>query len=664
VRRLGSFLIAAFACYATACGRGVSEDPLASEGLGGTSLHSGGSSGSTAATSGTNATGGAGPGSGSGGTSTGGNSGSGGASTGGVSGTGGLDDPECAPGRENVDGECLLVEGEECDSHGECASGNCADGVCCGAPCDGLCEHCDTSGTCRASETDAACQCAADTRCVEYRPPAPNACSGRGQCAECEPIYERKGVPCDVGRQCDGAGACELTGLGRVAAGERHTCMIDDDANVVCWGDNRFGQLGAVFALQRIGLDERLSDVPGRTLDFYEDVVQITAGAQHTCVLFHTGDVRCWGTMYDHPTFGVINSIWGTAQFEFVTGSEGMPPGAVGELEEFGFIDPLHTGNVMLADTAEQISAAPDGATICALLRSGNISCWGLNIFGQLGLGDRLPLDLAHEEFLPVVELAEPAIEVRSALGHTCVLTESGRVQCWGDGTYGRLGSGESGSRYSPGDYVDIGESGEPVVGLAVGLDHNCVLLTRGAVRCWGNNHQGQLGYGHTLAIGDNETPAQAVMQPGPDGREYLGGDVALGTEIIQVMTFPASSTRSSLGIWDSSPTCALTKDRFVRCWGRNDVGQLGYGHNQAGATEHTPFELEGIRSSDEFVMVSGQVLALAEGGRCALQGDEEAPAGSLYCWGANDHGQVGVQGNAFPSLTQRPFDLGPIHWW
>jgi alpha-tubulin suppressor-like RCC1 family protein len=496
--------------------------------------------------------------------------------------------------------------------------------ICCASICgENECETCGSDGTCSDHPPDDdSCEpvtCEPDTRCVKYD------------------------------SQCDGAGNCSITGHGSVAAGEHHTCAINHDANVVCWGDNRFGQLGAVFARQRVGLDEFPLQVPEREIDFEHDVVQITAGAQHTCVLFHTGAVRCWGTMYAHPTFGRINSIWGTFQVVFVPGSAAVAP-------PFGFINPLLTGNVILAEPAEQISAAQDGATICALLQSGRISCWGLNSFGQLGIGHTQQPDLGQLAQLAVVDLGERAVEVRSGSTNTCALTASGTVHCWGEGLYGRLGTGNNEPRNSP---VTV-EIGEPAVGLAVGFDHTCVLLARGAVRCWGNNHQGQLGYGHTLAIGDDETPAEAVSKQGPLGREFLGGDVALDVEAVtQIMTFPASSTISSAGIWDSSPTCALSTGKHVHCWGRNDVGQLGYGHNLGGATEHTPLELEGIRSSDRYVNMDGDVFALSEGGRCALRTD-----GGLYCWGANDYGQVGLMGNAFPSVTLTPAQIGVVHWW
>jgi alpha-tubulin suppressor-like RCC1 family protein len=663
VRRFGAFVLAGVATLGVACGRGVSENPLSGSGEGGGSGGSGAGSGEvTGGTSGMTG--------GSGGTTRPGASGGTTGATGGESGGG------VAGGASGSGGWSPLSDGKPCGSASECRSGRCEPTVtgatvCCETSCDDPCQRCSPNGQCDDSPaTDERCDavtCEPNTRCVTYRLPARGACSSNGECTQCKATFTREGVPCGAGRRCDGQGACELDASGRIAVGERHTCMVDDFSNVLCWGDNRFGQLGAVFERQRVGFDEQPRDVPDRELDFGSDVVQVTAGAQHSCALFDTGGVRCWGTMYDHPTFGRINSIWGTVGFVFALGTEGLPPGAVGPLATFGFIDPLNTEDVILPEKAEQISAAPDGATICALLESGKISCWGLNNFGQLGIGNTIPLDLTHLEVLDAVDLGERAVEVRSAFAHTCALTQSGLVHCWGDGLYGRLGSGQEGPRNSPGAPVEIGE---PAMGLALGFDHACVVLEGGAVRCWGNNHQGQLGYGHTLPIGDDETPAAAASLEGPAGRPVLGGDVDLGGVVKQVVTFPASSSRGSSGIWDSSPTCALTEDKYVRCWGRNDAGELGYGHNQAGATENTPFELGVSRESDRFVRVGGDVLALAPGGRCALRvADDEGETGSLYCWGPNDEGQLGVgqmgtPGTPRPSVTKRPIDLGPVHWW
>ena len=85
------------------------------------------------------------------------------------------------------------------------------------------------------------------------------------------------------------------------------------------------------------------------------------------------------------------------------------------------------------------------------------------------------------------------------------------------------------------------------MIQLAVGSGATCALLEGGALRCWGLNTSGKLGYGHTMNIGDDETPASA-------------GDVNVGGAVTQV----------SLG---EGHTCVVLDTGGVKCRGK---GQLG----------------------------------------------------------------------------------------
>jgi alpha-tubulin suppressor-like RCC1 family protein len=361
-------------------------------------------------------------------------------------------------------------------------------------------------------------------------------------------------------------------------------------------------------------------------------------------VLFENGAVRCWGAVTGAPGEDPP-VVLGTSEVAYTA------PNTEGRR----FVIPADTGDVILPDPDEdpavQISAASDGRTTCALLSSGNVSCWGDNASGQLGVGDTRPSDPEIETLRSVV-LGERAIEVRSGFDHTCVLTENGRVRCWGKGDAGRLGYGDTEPLFSPktgdGAYVDIGG---PAMGLALGHDHTCALLEAGAVRCWGENDLGQLGYGHKGRIGADETPAQAAagLTEPMTGRP-LGGDVDFGPVAMKQI----------VALAPSRSTCALSTDGNVWCWGQNDFGELGYGHDYDGAIQYTPREL-----ADEMlggaVFVGGTTLALAEGGRCALRTD-----GELYCWGLNDHGQLGLgypEGGFDVSTRYRPGDTFPVHW-
>jgi hypothetical protein len=92
---------------------------------------------------------------------------------------------------------------------------------------------------------------------------------------------------------------------------------------------------------------------------------------------------------------------------------------------------------------------------------------------------------------------------------HSCVVTSNGDVRCWGDDSEGQLGRGKSADLMYPGgasDAVDVslGASAQAVV---VGDRFSCALTKQHSVRCWGTNDAGQLGYGHTMNIGDDEPP-------------------------------------------------------------------------------------------------------------------------------------------------------------
>ena len=94
----------------------------------------------------------------------------------------------------------------------------------------------------------------------------------------------------------------------------------------------------------------------------------------------------------------------------------------------------------------------------------------------------------------------------------TCALLVSGSVRCWGSGTLGELGYGNTndiGDDETPASAGDI-DVGGIVTHIDVGFMHACATLENGAVRCWGRGGTGALGYGNTHDIGDNEAPAAA----------------------------------------------------------------------------------------------------------------------------------------------------------
>lgn len=249
------------------------------------------------------------------------------------------------------------------------------------------------------------------------------------------------------------------------------------------------------------------------------------------------------------------------------------------------------------------------GNTPCAGRNGGfGVTCWGWNQFGEVGDGttvDRLlPADVAAS--LPNLV----ALESSGADGHTCAINRdtagNSQLWCWGNNDNSALGVGSSVGAYSS-TPVRV-TAADPVAAssfgtLAVGRDVTCVIAGSG-ILCWGRNDYGQLGDGTTTP---RETP---VRVPFPQG---FGGRIAISV----------------------SPTgdFACASGNTVLCWGRNDRGQLGDGTT---IERHVP-----VPVAYNFVSELDEVAA-GNDHTCAHQAFSIRPRDRVYCWGANDHGQLG----------------------
>jgi hypothetical protein len=138
-----------------------------------------------------------------------------------------------------------------------------------------------------------------------------------------------------------------------------------------------------------------------------------------------------------------------------------------------------------------QAIAAGEAHT-CALTNQGGVKCWGRNQDGQLGHGTIVdtPMD--------VVGLASGVQAIATGGQYSCALTKEDAVKCWGDMIVGGLGDGTVERRLTPVDVLGLAGG---VKALAAGVYHSCVLTTTGDVKCWGSKRFGELGPG---AVGFN----------------------------------------------------------------------------------------------------------------------------------------------------------------
>jgi alpha-tubulin suppressor-like RCC1 family protein/sugar lactone lactonase YvrE len=225
----------------------------------------------------------------------------------------------------------------------------------------------------------------------------------------------------------------------------------------------------------------------------------------------------------------------------------------------------------------------------CALTRSGLVKCWGAGGTGQLGDGT----GMVRSNPTPVLAL-DNVVSLDSGNWYACAVTAAGAVWCWGDNANGQVGDGTTTRRLAP---VNVQGLAAGAVSVATGHDHACALLDDGTVRCWGDNAHGQVGDG-------TQTPRLVPVQ------------VAGLTDAVAI----------AAGFMH---TCALTAGGAVRCWGANDHGQLGDGTT---TMRLTPVAASGL-SSGAVTLAAGD----GDSHTCAVMGD-----GTLRCWGANTDGQLG----------------------
>ncbi len=412
----------------------------------------------------------------------------------------------------------------------------------------------------------------------------------------------------------DGAGAQNstrpLTGKGgsliSLADANTAKCAVFNTGQVKCWGLNVFGQLGYENVNQ---LGDAGAEM-GASLAFVNlgtgvKAAEIAGGDSFFCARMTTGQVKCWG-----------KNTNGQLGYEH---TNHLGDGASEMGDNLAFVD-LGTGR-----TAKFITAGGDHA--CAILDNDSVKCWGDNTNGQLGQGNTTSYGDAGSsmgDLLPAVNLGTgiTAKFIDAGSQHTCVVTNTNTVKCFGLGSDGRLGYENTASKGISGG--TIGDSlltvgiGTALFGyeLSVGASSSCVHInSSNEVKCWGDNSSGQLGREDTLDAGHVATSMDDNL-----------GTINLGT----------SRTALQVAHNDVNKTvCALLDDETVKCWGEGTSGALGNG-----ATTNLG---DTGSSMGDFLAVldlgtGRSAKRLSDKGSCAILDD-----GELKCWGKNDVGQLGL---------------------
>ena len=191
---------------------------------------------------------------------------------------------------------------------------------------------------------------------------------------------------------------------------------------------------------------------------------------------------------------------------------------------------------------------------------------------------------------------------VSAANNYACAILDNGELKCWGENDNGQLGNGGNNQINSPSTTsVDLG-TGRTAVAVSAGNDHNCAILDNGELKCWGEDRHGELG---------NGGPAWTVSNP-TDTNAPSSTSINLGTSRTAVAVSAASEY-----------TCAILDNGDLKCWGRDNYGQLGDGgsNTNTNAPSSTAIDLGTGRTA---VSVSTGTYHT-----CAILDN-----GDLKCWG------------------------------
>ena len=156
----------------------------------------------------------------------------------------------------------------------------------------------------------------------------------------------------------------------------------------------------------------------------------------------------------------------------------------------------------MLAAGGMTFDQAMAGVLSTCGISGGTAYCWGENLYGRLGTGvgdhEAAPTPLAGGRSYEFISQEA----VNNILRGGCGITTDGRLTCWGNNEHQELGTQTSeecdfNDNLGPCSTVPVlAELDEAVTHVGLGRQHTCALTDSEEVYCWGQNDQGQLGRG------------------------------------------------------------------------------------------------------------------------------------------------------------------------
>ena len=388
--------------------------------------------------------------------------------------------------------------------------------------------------------------------------------------------------------------ARELKAL-EISVGGNSSCVRFAGGRIKCWGENVYGQLGyGDYNHRGDSSNEMGASLPFVDLGVGRTAVQTASGEDHTCAILDNGSLKCWGKN-------------GNGQLGGGTSDRTQPP----------------LSGVYLGMDRTAIQVDTEGNYTCAILDNGSLVCWGENNYGQLGNGST---DDSSSPITVNLGQGRTASQVTTSFGHACAILDNASLKCWGANILGQLGDGSTNDSLNP-ITVDLGQ-GRTATHVAASGNYTCAILDNSSLKCWGVNRYGQLGTSEendSCLLSDNtsfncrKNPTLVNLGVGKTAKMVAAG---------------------------GDHTCAILNDNSLKCWGRNNVGQLGQGNATDQGTPAMAIDF----GTDRTV----RSAALGHGHACAILDDY-----NVKCWGKHTNASLGTGSGSAIQWGDNPREMG-----
>ncbi|MCL2379708.1 MAG: hypothetical protein FWC81_02835 [Coriobacteriia bacterium] len=430
----------------------------------------------------------------------------------------------------------------------------------------------------------------------------------------------------------------------QISARTTHSLAVCTDGNLWAWGQNNQGQLG-------LG-DTNSRDIPTQVPD--EEIsgsrwISAAAGNSYSIGLRDDGTLWSWGAT-SHGRLGLGGHINPVSVLTVLTPTEVLRVGAnsrwisivVGDGRSFALRDDgslwawgdsLHRtlgfgdGTGRIAPTKMFVPGVSDGwkmvttdsAHTLAICRDGNLWAWGFNNGGQLGFGDRAQRFLPTK--VPTAGISgDTWIYVTTGASHTLAIRDDGTLWAWGNGGNGRLGLGVINHPFMPTLVPATNVSGDEWISVTAGSDYTLALRDDGTLWSWGAGANGRLGNG-------------------------IAAVHAVPT-FMQISPAKVQPTSNNANTWitasaGGSHALALCADNALWAFGLNSSGQLGVGdiiQRLIPTKVLMPNADTGGQNADP--ITPGDTMQISAGANHSLAVYTD---GSLWAWGQNSQGQLGL---------------------